>query len=311
MKAAIIHQYGPSDVLKIEDVPIPAVKPNQVRIRVYAAGINPSDWKLRNGDFKIIPVKFPKVLGSECAGIVEEVGVLVNSVKAGDRVVALLGHAGGGYAQYAVADEDRVIKLPDTLSFEEAAAIPVTGITALQALRDIALVRPSDRVLINGASGGVGVMGVQITRILEGLVTAVCSGANAELVRRLGAHHVVDYQTTDFATSSDHYNVVFDTIGNRTFNECKPVLTPSGVYVSPVPSPGLLAHALVTSFTNQKAKFVGAKDRGRDVQWLIDQMEQGKLEAVIDRTYSLEEVALAHDYSETGRVRGKLVLRID
>ena len=311
MKAIIINQYGPSDVLQMQEVSTPAVKPNQVLIRVHAAGVNPSDWKMRRGDFKLIPVKFPKILGSKCAGIVDDVGVLVNSVKPGDRVVALLGHAGGGYAQYAVADEDRVVKLPETVSFDQAAAVPVTGITALQALRDIALLRPKDTVLINGASGGVGVMGIQIARILGSQVTAVCSAANAELIRRLGAQQVINYQTTDFATTLERYNVIFDTIGNRTYNECKPVLTPTGLYVSPVPSAGLLAHVLATSFTNQKAKFVGAKDRGRDVQWLLDQMQQEQLIAVIDRTYKLEEVAQAHDYSETGRVKGKLILHID
>ena len=310
MKAAIIHQSGSSDVLRLEDVPIPDLKPNKVLIRVHAAGVNPSDWKLRRGDFKLIPVKFPLILGSECAGVVERVGELVTSLRPGDRVVALLGHAGGGYADYAATDEERVILLPDAISFTDGAAVPVTGITALQALRDSAHARPNDTVLVNGASGGVGVMGVQIAQILGSTVTAVCSAGNAELVRGLGAQRVIDYQTTDFTQQTDLYDVIFDTIGNRSFGECKHILTPDGTYVSPVPSAGLLAQAAITVFTSQKAKFIGAKDRGSDVQWLIEHMQQSTLRVVIDRTYPLAEVARAHDYSETGRVRGKLVLSI-
>ena len=310
MKAALIHQYGSSDVLRIENTPTPDVKPNQVLIRVHAAGINPSDWKLRRGDFKLISIRFPKILGSECAGVVERVGELVTQVRPGDRVVALLGHAGGGYAEYALTDEKRVVPLPSGLSFVEGAAIPVTGITALQALRDVAHARPDDAVLINGASGGVGVMGVQIARILGSVVTAVCSGANAERVRGLGAQQVIDYQTTDFTKGGAPYAVVFDTIGNRTFSECKPVLAPNGTYVSPVPSVHLLTQMAITTFTNQKAKFIGAKDRADDVRWLVEQMQRGTLRAVIDRVYPLTEVAHAHEYSETGRVRGKLVLEV-
>ena len=310
MKAAIINQYGPSDVLHLADVPTPDVMPHQVLIRVHAAGINPSDWRLRQGDFRLIPVKFPKILGSECAGVVERVGELVNTFRPGDRVVALLGHGGGGYAEYVATDQKRIVRLPDEVSFVDAAAVPVTGITALQALRDLGHTRPNDRVLINGASGGVGVMGVQIARIMDSHVTAVCSAPNAGLVRRLGAEQVVDYHATDFTHSAQRYHVVFDTVGSRPFAECRRVLTPRGVYVSPVPSPGLLAWAAATLFASRRARFIGARDRAADVYWLIDHLRQGALQAVIDRTYPLADVAQAHDYSATGRVRGKLVLRI-
>ncbi len=315
MKAAVFYEYGPSHVLRVEDRPTPVVKPHQVLIRVHAAGINPSDWHLRRGDFRLIPTKFPKILGSECAGVVAEVGTGINHFQPGDRVVAILGHGGGGYAEYVATDEKRVVKLPDTITFEQAAAVPVTGITALQALRDIGEVRPgevwpNEHVLVNGASGGVGVMGVQIARILGSSVTAVCSAPNAELVTRLGAHRAIDYKTNDFTKQNDQYAVVFDTVGSRTFGACKRVLTPNGTYVSPVPSPGLLAQAVLTWFARPKARFIGARDRADDVRWLIEQMEQGHLHAVIDQTYPLTEVARAHDYSESGRVRGKLVLKI-
>ncbi|RIV25040.1 NAD(P)-dependent alcohol dehydrogenase [Fibrisoma montanum] len=312
MRAAVFNAYGPSSVLHIADVPIPQPMPHQVLIRVHAAGINPSDWGIRKGQLRwVLPITFPKTLGSECAGVVEAVGELVMHVKPGDRVVALLGHKGGGYAEYALAIMERVVKLPDTVSFVQAAAVPVTGITALQSLRDLGHVRPRDEVLINGASGGVGTMGVQIARLLGANVTGVSSGANEALVRELGANRFVDYRQTDFTErTGDRYRVIFDAVNKRTFADCRRVLTPDGTYVTTRPSPAVLLRSFFNGPDRQKAKFIGAKDRGRDVEWLIKQMSSGRLRAVIDRTYPLEAVAEAHDYSEGGHVKGKLVIEI-
>lgn len=311
MKAVVINQYGPSSVLHIEDVPTPTPMPHQVLIRVHAAGVNPSDWGIRKGELRLfVPNKFPKILGSECAGVVEAVGELVMHVKRGDRVVALLGHKGGGYAKYALAIMERVVKLPDNISFTQAAAIPVTGITALQSLRDLGLVRPSDNVLINGASGGVGTMGVQVAKILGANVTAVSSGANEALVQGLGADRFIDYHKMDFTQAADRYHVIFDAVNRRSFDECKRVLTATGTYISTRPSPRLLLRSLLNGRDKQKAKFIGAKDRGSDVEWIIKHMQQGKIQAVIDRTYPLEAAVEAHDYSESGRVKGKLVFEI-
>lgn len=311
MKAIVFTEYGPSHVLHVADVPTPAPLPHQVLIRVYAAGINPSDWGIRSGQLRyVFPITFPKVLGSECAGVVDAVGTLVTAVRPGDRVVALLGHKGGGYAPYAVANQDRVVKLPDAVTFEQAAAVPVTGITALQALRDLAHTRPADAVLVNGASGGVGTMGVQVARILGATVTGVCSARNAELVRSLGAAHTIDYTQTDFTQGPDRYDVIFDAVAKRSFTDCRRALTETGTFVKTRPDPGLLLRSLLNPFTKQRARFIGAKDRGRDVQWLIDHLAQGQLRAVIDRTYPLEAAPEAHAYSETGRVRGKLILTV-
>ena len=312
MKAAVFNTYGPSSVLHMEDVPIPQPMPHQVLIRVHAAGINPSDWGIRKGQLRwIVPATFPKTLGSECAGVVEAVGELVMHVKPGDRVVALLGHKGGGYAEYALAIMERVVKLPDTVSFVQAAAVAVTGSTALQALRDLAHVRPRDEVLVNGASGGVGTMGVQIAKLLGANVTAVSSGANEALVRGLGADRFIDYQKADFTQQpDDRYRVIFDAVNKRSFADCRRVLTPDGTYVTTRPSPAVLLRSIFNRPDRQKAKFIGAKDRGSDVEWLIKHMGNGRLRAVIDRTYPLEAVAEAHDYSEDGHVKGKLVIEI-
>ena len=308
MNAAIITQYGPPDVLHVADLPLPNPMPHEVLIRVRAAGVNPIDWKLRAGDLSFLPTKFPKTLGCECAGVVERVGELILHVKPGDRVVAILGKAGGGYADYVKTDGKRVVPLPDAVSFAEGAAVPVVGLTALQALRDKGRARPMDQVLINGASGGVGTMGVQIARILGSRVTGVCSGPNADLVRSLGAERVIDYTTTDFTDEAQTYSVILDTVGNLTFEQCKPQLTRIGTFISPVPSAGLLAQAALTKFRNQRARFIGAKDKADDLRWLLDQMAQGNLRVHLDGRYSLSEVSKAHTYGETNRVRGKLVI---
>lgn len=311
MKAVVFRSYGPPDVLRLADIPKPKPKPNQVLIRVRAAGVNPSDAGLRRGDLKwLFPVRLPKIPGSEVAGVVEAVGQRVTTVRPGERVVALLGHRGGGYAEYAVANADRVVKLPDTVSFEQGAAVPVAGITALQALRNIAHTRPGDAVLVNGASGGVGTMGVQIARILGATVTGVCSAANVDLVREVGADRVIDYERDDFTQLPDRYQTVFDAVNKRTFRDCRRVLTPIGTYVTTRPSRQMLPQLLLNPFRGQKFRFIGARDRGPDVQWLVDHLQTGELEAIIAQTYPLEQSADAHRYSETGRVRGKLILTI-
>ena len=308
MNAAIITQYGPPNVLHMADVPMPNPMPHEVLIRVHAAGVNPIDWKLRGGDLSFIPTKFPKILGSECAGVVERVGELVMHVKPGDRVVAMLGKKNGGYADYVKTDDKHVVLLPDGVSFTDGAAVPIAGLTALQALRDLGRSRPKDHVLINGASGGVGTMGVQIARILGSRVTGVCSGPNIDLVRSLGAETVVDYTTTDFKILPGLYDVIFDTVGNLNFTACKPLLTRIGTFVSPVPSAELMAQAALTKFRNQRARVVMAKERADDLRWLLDNMAKGDLRVHIDQTYSLAEVSKAHEYGQTNRVRGKLVL---
>ncbi|HEY0109874.1 MAG TPA: NAD(P)-dependent alcohol dehydrogenase, partial [Fibrella sp.] len=230
MKAAIINEYGDSDKLQIQDVPKPKIDTHDVLIRVHAAGINPVDTKVRQGAMhKILAILFPKILGAECAGVVEEVGLMITDLQPGDRVVASLGTFGDGYAEYAVAKDKNVVKLPDGIDFIQAAAMPVAAGTALQALRDKGHLRPFDRVLINGASGGVGTFAVQIAKILGAHVTAVCSADSAPMVRHLGADQVIDYHTTDFTKLADDiFEVVFDAVGKSSFDECRNILTAEG-----------------------------------------------------------------------------------
>ena len=312
MKAAIINEYGDSDKLQIQDVPKPKIDTHDVLIRVHAAGINPVDTKVRQGAMhKILAILFPKILGAECAGVVEEVGLMITDLQPGDRVVASLGTFGDGYAEYAVAKDKNVVKLPDDIDFIQAAAMPVAAGTALQALRDKGHLRPFDRVLINGASGGVGTFAVQIAKILGAHVTAVCSADSAPMVRHLGADQVIDYHTTDFTKLADDiFEVVFDAVGKSSFDECRNILTAEGTYVTTIPSPKHVLEEVVSAFEKQKSELIMFNFTKEDMNWLLKQVSEGKLVPVIDRTYPLREVSTAHTYCETGHVKGKLVLTI-
>lgn len=312
MKAAIINQYGSSRELQVQHVPKPDVDSHEVLIRVHATGINPLDYKVREGAMKTILMgSFPKILGAECAGVVESVGLMVSDLQPGDRVVASLGPVGGGYAEYAVAKEKNVAKLPDAVDFIQAAAMPVGAGTALQGMRNKGHLRPNDRVLINGAAGGVGTFAVQIAKLIGAHVTAVCSADNAALVRELGADVVIDYTTTDFTKLPEIFEVVFDAVGKSSFDACRDILTEEGTYVTTMPSPKQVLEEVVSVFEKQKLETIMFSFTQEDMNWLLKQVLEGKLVSVIDRTYPLEEAAHAHEYIETGHVKGKLVLTID
>jgi NADPH:quinone reductase-like Zn-dependent oxidoreductase len=311
MRAAVINHFGSTQALHMADVPRPDVDTHDVLIRVHATGINPMDIKIREGAMKLLMSgTFPKILGAECAGVVEAVGLMITDLKPGDRVVASLGTTGGGYADYTVARDKNVVKIPDDVSFVQAATLPVAALTALQGLRDKGHLRPNDRVLINGASGGVGTFAVQLSRLLGGHTTAVCSADNADLVRQLGADIVLNYETVDFTKQSERYNLIFDAIGKSSFEECRPVLADEGIYVTTIPSPRQLIDQVVTVFTSQKAESMITSFQKEDMEWLLKQMANGRLNVVIDQTYPLDKVVQAHKYSATGRVKGKLILEL-
>ncbi|GAB3258601.1 NAD(P)-dependent alcohol dehydrogenase [Larkinella harenae] len=315
MKAAIINQYGESHELHVQEVPKPTIDynddPHKVLIRVHAAGINPMDAKVRKGDMKILlSGHFPKILGGECAGIVEEIGLMVKDVKPGDRVVASLGAEGGGYAEYVVAKDTNVAKLPDSVDFVQGASMPIAAGTALQALLNKGLLKPEERVLINGATGGVGTFAIQIAKILGAHVTAVCSTEGAPLARQLGADAIIDYNLADFTKSLEKYNLVFDAIGKSSFDDCREILTEEGIYVTTIPSAKQILEQVVTVFTKQKAESLIFSFKQEEMNWLLQQVTDGKLLPVIERTYRLDELALAHADSEAGRVKGKLVVEL-
>lgn len=313
MKAAIINRYGSSEVIELADVPQPAIKSDQLLVKVAASSINPIDWKIRKGMLKILTgSKFPKILGFDISGSVVEVGSSVTKFKVGDEVYARLDNiTGGAYAEYAAVSETVTALKPKNMSHIEAAAVPLAAMTALQALRDLGNLKAGQKVLINGASGGVGTYAVQIAKILGAEVTGVCSAANADLVRGLGADRVIDYKQQDFTQDSVKYNIVFDAIGNSSLGKCQQVLTPQGIYITTQPFPIDYIKSFLTSLLpGQKYKVILLREKDSDLIYLKEQIELGKIRSVIDRTYPLSEVAAAHTYSETGRAVGKIAIAL-
>lgn len=313
MKAVVIDRYGGNEVVEVREAPRPAPGPAEVLIRVRAAAVNPVDWKIRNGMLKIFTGRsFPKILGSECAGAVAETGAGVKRFKKGDRVIGYPGIKRlGAFAQYVCVQEQSTFPLPESITFEQAATLPIAGLTALQALRHPGRIAAGHEVLINGAAGGVGTFAVQIARISGARVTAVCSAANADLVRDLGAERVIDYRREDFTQGRDRYDIVFDAVSKRSFAECKRVLAPNGLYVATLPTPAvLLSQYLMGFLSRKKARAIMVRPSADDMAWLTGQVEAGRIRVVIDRVYSLEEARDALAYSETGKARGKVVLRV-
>lgn len=313
MKAVVINKYGAPEVLQFQDIPKPEIKSDQMLVKVYATSINPIDWKTRNGMLKIIfGNKFPMVLGYDISGEVVEVGSGVTQFRPGDQIYACLDPAtSGSYAEYAAVSEKVANLKPQNLSHEQAAAIPLAAETALQALRDLGGIKAGWRILINGASGGVGTFAVQIAKALGAEVTAVCSQKNAELVKNLGADSIIDYTNQDFTKESVKYDIIFDAVANRSFWECQNILSSNGVYVTTVPDFANSAAFFITQLLpGKKAKLILLKSNGKDLAYLKELSEANKLRPIIARTYPLSEIAEAHAESEKGRVVGKLVIAV-
>lgn len=313
MKAVVINQYGAPEVLQLQDKPIPQIKSDQMLVKVYASSINPIDWKTRKGMLAIIfGNKFPMVLGYDISGEVVQVGSEVTQFRQGDQIYACLDPAtSGSYAEYAPVPEKVAYFKPQNLTYEEAAAVPLAAETALQALRDLGEIKAGDRILINGASGGVGTFAVQIAKALGAEVTAVCSQKNAELVKSLGADRIIDYTNQDFTKESVKYDIILDAVAKRSFWECQNILSSNGVYVTTVPDFVNSAAILIAQLIpGKKAKLILLKSNGKDLAYLKELIEGNKLRSIIARTYPLSEIAQAHAESETGRVVGKLVITV-
>lgn len=313
MKAIVIERYGSADVLQEREVEKPSAQGDRVLVRVRATSVNPVDWKIRQGDLQLVSgFRFPLRLGSDFAGVVEAVGSQVSQFQIGDEVYSFTNPIGGGaYAEYVTVPAASLALKPQNMTFEEAAAIPVAGLTALQGMVDEGRLRPGHKVLINGASGGVGTFAVQIAKAMSAEVTAVCSGKNLELVRSLGADRTLDYTQQDFTQEPVEYDLILDAVGKRSFPQCQNVLKPQGIYVSTLPALDNLA-ATVQSyfFPGKKAKFILIKPIPRDLDALRELVEAGKMRSILDRTYPLSEIAAAHTYSETGRTVGKIAIAV-
>jgi NADPH:quinone reductase-like Zn-dependent oxidoreductase len=326
MKAVVYCDYGVAN-LKFQDVEKPTPADDQLLVRVRAASVNPLDWHFVEGTPFVMRalaggLRKPKdtQLGVDFAGTVEAVGKNVTKFKPGDEV---FGGRTGAFADYVCVRESRAVALkPASITFEQAASVPIAAITALQALRDKGQIKAGQRVLINGASGGVGTFAVQIAKSMGAEVTGVCSTRNLDLVRSLGADHLIDYTKEDFTKTDQPYDVIIDNVGNRSLSECRRALKPKGILVlvgggganeqgiiGPMAKP--IKAMLLSPFVSQKVGMILAELNHDDLAFLADLMQSGKLKAVIDRTYKLSDVPEAIKYVEQGHARGKVVIAVD
>ncbi|RTQ48941.1 NAD(P)-dependent alcohol dehydrogenase [Hymenobacter gummosus] len=313
MKAIYYTEYGSADVLRYGEQPTPEPKAGELLVRVHASSVNPVDWKIRRGELRLVSgFCFPQIPGRDVAGVVARVGAGVSGFGPGDRVFGMVDALGGAGAEYAVLPAKVAAALPEGLSFAQAAAVPLAGLTALQALRDRGELATGERVLVNGAAGGVGTLAVQLARLLgAGHVTAVCSARNAALVRSLGPDEIIDYQQHDFTQDAGRYDLIFDAVARSSYLQSKAALRPGGRYVTTVidPKDALLGLPL-SVFSDKKLSMVLARDRGADTRQLARWLAAGQLRPVIDTTFPLADAAQAHRYSEQGHAAGKIVLTV-
>ena len=323
MKGIVYRTYGPPHVLTLEEIEKPAPRDNEVLIGVRAASINPLDWHFMRGTPGFIRLMTglgkPKSpgLGVDLAGEVEAVGKDAKLFKTGD---AVYGTGRGAFAEFACAPESTLALKPEGVTFEQAASVPIAGLTALQALRDKAHVQPGQRILVNGAAGGVGTFAVQMGKWLGAEITAVCSARNTELVRSIGADHVIDYSREDFTSGETRYDAILECVGNHPFSSCRRVLKPRGVYVGiggggPERSTASIVAAVMSNvalslFSRRKMAGMLAKSNTADLNAISELMTAGRVTPVIDMQYKLRDTADAIRYVETGHARGKVVIVI-
>lgn len=312
MQAIGLYRYGGPEVLEEIDIPIPDISDDEVLIKTAAISVNPVDWKVRKGNLKFITGKnFPFIPGTELAGFVEKTGKNVTNLQAGQRVYAGLSYKGGGYAEYVKTSAKKVFLLPDNIPFNEACTFGVAGVTAYQGLVRHGEIEEGMSVLINGASGGVGTYAVQIAKLMGAEVTAVCSEKNFELVTTLGADHLIDYTNQDPVTAGEKYHIILDAVGTLGYLKSRKALRKGGRYVNTLPRPKLFFWQALTSVTGGKrASGILLKMIREDLEWIRDQVALKKIKVIIDRTYPLTEAGKAHEYSETLRAKGKIVLLV-
>jgi len=321
MKAIVRSEYGSSDCLRFEETSTPTVGDGEVLVQVRASSVNPFDWHMVRGEPYLIRLseglRRPKShgVGIDMAGTVVAVGEAVTSCKVGDEV---FGSGAGTLAEYAVGNEARLAPKPAGLTFESAAIMPCAGVTALQGLRDRGEIKPGQRVLINGAAGGVGTFAVQIAKSMGAMVTGVCSTRNVDLVRSIGADDVIDYTKEDFSRRGERFDVVMDTVGNRSLTALRRALTKDGSLLLAAGAKGkwlrpvalMLKGVVVGRFVHHRIRIVMAVIKREDLAELASLAVSGALTPVVDRSYSLSETAQALQYVEAGHARGKVVVEV-
>ncbi len=322
MKAATYAKYGPADVLEITDIPRPEIKPNEVLVKVYATSVTTADWRIRASAFPgyaWLPGRLmfglfrPRrpVLGSDFAGRIVAKGDAVTRFKGGDAVFGF--SMNGAHAEFmAVAEDTAIAAKPANLSYDQAAAVPFGALSALVFLRDIAKVKPGSKVLIHGASGGVGVYAVQLAKNLGATVTGVASTENLNLLRALGADHVIDYTQTDFTRTGETHDVILDTVGKTSFARVRRALSPKGVFVPLEFGLREIAQSLITRIIGRKSVRIGVSgDNREDLETIARLLRDGTLKPVIDTTYGLDQIADAHRRVESRHKTGSVIVTLD
>jgi NADPH:quinone reductase-like Zn-dependent oxidoreductase len=315
MKAIVYTEFGPPEVLRLKEVEKPTPKDNEVLIRIYATTVVAEDPGMRRSA-GINGFRKPKnpILGQEFSGEIETIGKDVTRFKKGDQVFGIDFY--GASAEYKCIPEDKALTIkPTNMTYEEAAAVPNGAITALPFLRDKGQIKKGQKVLINGASGSVGTYAVQLAKYYGTEITGVCSAGNFELVKSLGADKVIDYTQDDFTQNGETYDIIFDTVGKRSFSDCKNSLTPRGVYLTTVPGMEILLMLWPIKVDRRRAKFAAtglrsASKKIKDLLFLKELIEEGKLKSAIDRRYPLEQTAEAHRYVEKGHKKGNVVITV-
>ena len=322
MKAIVYYQYGPPDVLRCEEVEKTTPGDADVSLKVHAASLNPYDWHFMRGEPYAVRLMAglgkPKNnrLGADVAGVVDAVGRNVTQFKPGD---AVYGVCQGAFAEFACTAESKVVKKPDTVSFEHAASVPIAALTALQSLRDKGKIQPQHSVLVNGASGGVGTFGVQIAKSFGAKVTGVTSTRNLELVKSIGADDVIDYTKRDFTKENRRFDMILDCVGNHSFSEYRRVLNPGGKLLAAggktdnwmvMPIAHMVAAMAQSMFVSQKYLSLFANMNQADLLAINELLSSGKVMPVIDRSCTLDEIPEAIRYLEAGRARGKVVMTL-
>ena len=323
MKAIMYRCYGSPDILSLEDIEKPTPADTEILVKLHAASVNPLDWHYMRGSPYLmrlgvgIGAPDDSSLGVDFAGTVEKVGKNVKRFKPGDEV---FGGGNGSFAEYLLIDEDRALVLkPSNMTFEQAASVPIAAVSALQALRDKGKLQPGQKVLINGASGGVGTFAVQIAKSFGAEVTGVCSTRNQELVKSLGADYVLDYTKEDYTEIGKRYDLIIDMVGNHSLTANRRALTPDGTFVIVGgakgdwlgPLIGPINALFLSPFVDQEFAMLLAAMNAEDLAILSNLMQQGEVTPVIDRRYALSEVPAAIRYSEEGHARGKIVIAIE
>lgn len=327
MRAAIIKEFGNPEVLTVvQSHPEPNLQDNQVKVRVHAAGVNPLDWLTRRGDLKLMRGrKFPMILGNDISGVVVQTGPGATKFKEGDQVYGMIDPRPslswtkftqcGAYAELAVTREETLARKPKNLSHEEAAAIPLACLTAYQVLLRKARIQNGDHILINGASGGVGLFAVQLAKAWGATVTAVCSGHNHELVVQMGADRVIDYRKENIEETEGQFSCIYDVAVSTSFSKCRHLLSKRGVFISNIVN----LRNLISSFLFPMAQFVGFKQRntyafvlpsGEDLEAISVMIKEGHIRPIIDKTYRLDDIRAAHEHGESGHARGKIIIDV-